>query len=151
MGLLVLPLIVRPHGECNPQRLTMKRQYFGDSYDIVKKSLIAWLSSFGSWATHPMFTESFEPELAAAFSRLLGTSLLSESVLTPRTNRADYFSPCRTAGNLFLDPDTGVCLQTRRHSKSVSYVFGGELVEWPQTKYTDADFRPELFARQQRS
>lgn len=108
----------------------MKLQYFGDSYDIVKKSMIAWLSEFEPWVTHPMFTEDFKPEVAAAFSRLLGTPLLSETVLTPQTDRAGYFSSCRTAGNLFLDPDTGVCLEPLRGSKSVRYVFGAELVEW---------------------
>lgn len=39
----------------------MKLQYFGDSYDIVKKSLICWLSEFGPWVTHPMFTEDVSP------------------------------------------------------------------------------------------
>ena len=108
----------------------MKLQYLGDSYDIVKKSLIGWLSEFGPWVSHPMFTEIVDPEQAAAFSRLLGTPLLSEKVLIPETNRAEYFSSCRTAGNLFLDPDTGVCLEPHRGKKSVNYVFGMELAEW---------------------
>jgi hypothetical protein len=108
----------------------MKLTYFGDSYDIVKKSLIAWLAEFGLWVTHPMFTEPVTPDEAASFSLLLGTPLVSEEVLTPQTDRAGYFSSCRTSGNLFLDPDTGVCLEPRRRSKSVNYVFGTELVEW---------------------
>jgi hypothetical protein len=56
----------------------MKFQFFGDLYDIVKKSFMTWLLEFGPWVTHPMFTEVFEPERAAGFSRLLGTPLLSE-------------------------------------------------------------------------
>jgi hypothetical protein len=40
----------------------MKLQYFSDSYDIVKKSLIAWLA--GNWAVHPMFTEQVESQAA---------------------------------------------------------------------------------------
>jgi hypothetical protein len=108
----------------------MKLQYFGDSYDIVKKSLIAWLLEFGSWVTHPMFTEPFEREKAEAFSRLLGTPLLSIDVLIPRTNREEYFSACGTAGNLFLDPDTGVRLEPYRGKKAENFVFGPELVEW---------------------
>lgn len=108
----------------------MRVRFLGDSYDIVKKSVIAWLFEFGPWVTHPIFTEAFEPERAASFSRLLGTRLLSESVLTPRTDRSEYFSSCRTAGNLFLDPDTGVCVEPRHGAKSVNYVFGTELVEW---------------------
>jgi hypothetical protein len=39
----------------------MKLRYFGDSYDIVKKSMLAWLSPFGKWQTHPMFTEVVVP------------------------------------------------------------------------------------------
>jgi hypothetical protein len=108
----------------------MKLRYFGDSYDIVKRSLIEWLAEFGSWVTHPMFTEVVPSEQASAFSCLLKTPLLSERVLTPQTDRAEYFSSCHTAGNLFLDPDTGVFPQPRRGSKSVNYVFGTELVEW---------------------
>lgn len=108
----------------------MKLQFFGDSYDIVKKSLIAWLSEFGPWVTHPMFTKVFKAQDAVAFSRMLGTSLLSEDVLTGLTNRQEYFSACYTAGNLFLDPDTGISLEPRRDKKSVNYVFGTELSEW---------------------
>jgi hypothetical protein len=32
-------------------------RYFGDSYDIVKQSLIRWLADFGQWSAHPMFPE----------------------------------------------------------------------------------------------
>jgi len=108
----------------------MKRQYFGDSYDIVKKSFLIWLSEFGPWTTHPMFTESFKQQDAEAFSRLLGTPLLSLDVLTSQTNREEYFSSCRSAGNLFLDPDTGVRLEPCCGRNSENYVFGTELVEW---------------------
>lgn len=108
----------------------MKLQYFGDSYDIVKKSLIEWLSEFGPWVTHPMFTEPFAKRNAAAFSLLLKTPLLSEEVLTPQTDRTQYFAKCRKAGNLFLDPDTGVCLKRRGGKKSENFVFGADLVEW---------------------
>jgi len=107
----------------------MKLQYFGDSYDIVKKSMIAWLWEFGPWVTHPMFTEEFDAESAAALSRLLDTPLLSKEFLTPQTGRTEYFSSCLTAGNLFLDPDTGVCLEPRRGKTSVNYVFADELVD----------------------
>jgi len=109
---------------------SVRLQYFGDSYDIVKKSLIAWLLEFGPWVTHPMFTEPFEGEKAAAFSRMLGTPLLSNEVLTTQTDRVKYFSSCLTAGNLFLDPDTGVCLKAWRGAKSVNYVYAEELIGW---------------------
>ena len=104
-------------------------KYFGDSYDIVKKSLIAWLGEFGSWYAHPMFTEPVTPNQAALFARFLGANLVSAEELTPKTDRVAYFSACRSAGNLFLDPDTGIRLSPRRDSKSINYVFGPELIE----------------------
>ena len=106
----------------------MKLQYFGDSYDIVKKALIAWLGEFGDWAAHPMFTEAVSHERIEMFSRFLGARLLSTEILTPKTDRATYLAPCQSVGNLFLDPDTGVRLQARDDAKSVDYVFGQELV-----------------------
>ncbi len=34
----------------------MHMKHFGDSYDIVKKSLLACMGGLGPWAAHPMFT-----------------------------------------------------------------------------------------------
>lgn len=128
----------------------MKPRFFGDSYDIVKKSLIAWLGEFGHWSAHPMFTELVTPDRAAAFSHFLGVPLISKEILTPKTNRVEYFSSCRTAGNLLLDPDTGVRLSPCGGLKSVNCVFGSELVEIesPPRKRLNVGFRSELFARQ---
>lgn len=106
----------------------MRLQYFGDSYDIVKKALIGWLRELGDWAAHPMFTEPVSPEEAEMFSRLLGVPLISTEVLTPETDRDAYLSLCRSTRNLFLDPDTGVRLQPRSDAKSVNYIFGQELI-----------------------
>lgn len=114
----------------------MKLHFFGDSYDIVKKSLIGWLAEFGPWAVHPMFTERVTLAEATAYSRFLGTSLLSAETLTPKTNRTEYFSACRTAGNLFLDPDTGVRLLPRGGAASVNYVFASELIEFCHARPT---------------
>ena len=114
----------------------MKLQFFGDSYDIVKKSLISWLGEFGSWSAHPMFTEPTTPAQAALFARFLGTRLISTETLTQNTDRATYFMSCRGAGNLFLDPDTGVRLEPRRGLKSINYVFGPELVALSQARPT---------------
>jgi hypothetical protein len=107
----------------------MKLQYFGDSYDIVKRSLIGWLSGFEPWVTHPMFTERVTSEDAKALSRMLGTPLLTSEVLTAEANRPGYFLSCRKAGSLFLDPDTGVRLEACRGKRSKNFVFGRELVE----------------------
>lgn len=32
----------------------MHVRYFGDSYDIVKQSLLRWLAPLGPWAAHPI-------------------------------------------------------------------------------------------------
>jgi hypothetical protein len=112
----------------------VRLQYFGDSYDIVKKALIGWLGEFGDWTAHPMFTEPVSPEEAEMFSRFLGVRLISTDVLTPKTDRAAYMAPCRGAGNLFLDPDTGVRLQARGGANSVNYVFGQELIALSRTR-----------------
>jgi hypothetical protein len=60
----------------------MNPKYLGDSYDIVKPSLLRWLAGVGTWTTHPMFTEPVSGEQADIFSRLLGTRLLSHDTLT---------------------------------------------------------------------
>lgn len=107
----------------------MRVEFFGDSYDIVKKSLIAWLGSLGDWSAHPMFTEPVSTDQSASFSSFLGAHFISNEMLTPRTNREKYFSSCRSVGNLFLDPDTGVRLKRVGGAKSVQYIFGQELIE----------------------
>lgn len=87
----------------------MKLQYLGDSYDIVKQSLLRWLASCGTWKAHPMFTERVSFEDAASFSRLLGVPLLSCVVLETETDREAYFASARLCVNhLFLDPDIGI-------------------------------------------
>jgi len=54
----------------------MKLKFFGDSYDILKKSFIASLGEFGEWSTHPMFTEQVSEEQAEAFAQLLNTTVI---------------------------------------------------------------------------
>ena len=106
----------------------MRLQYLGDSYDIVKQSLLRWLAPLGPWAAHPMFTETVAAEDAAALSRLLGIPLLSTAVLGAETNRRDYLAPARdTPTHVFLDPDTGLRLKPVGGAKSVTFVFGPEL------------------------
>ena len=108
----------------------MKPRYLGDSYDIVKQSLLRWLSSMGSWVTHPMFTEPVSSEQADDFARLLGTRLLSLDILTNGTDRVAYFVPaCECHEHVFFDPDTGIRLKPTRGKKAPAYVFGTELME----------------------
>src|ERR1700691_3051331 len=55
----------------------MHMQYFGDSSDIVKQSLIHWLGRFGDWSVHPMLTESATAQQVERFERFLGARVLS--------------------------------------------------------------------------
>jgi hypothetical protein len=107
----------------------MKLQYFGDSYDIVKKSLLHWLKLFGPWTAHPMFTHATNDDEATAFSRFLGVPLLSRDVLTSQCDREEYFACCRRrTDSLFLDPDTGIRIESSKGKRSPDFVFGKELL-----------------------
>jgi len=116
----------------NPNRSAqiskMRKCYLGDSYDIVKQSMIRWLSSFGEWSVHPMFTEEVLPADAAAFEALLGARLLTAAVLSADTDRSDYLACASSCGNLFIDPDTGLRMQPLRGPRGPEYLFAAELL-----------------------
>ena len=107
----------------------MRMDYFGDTFDIVKKSLLNWLHPFGKWSAHPMFTENVDSDRAEEFERFLGIPLVTREVLRPNSNRSEYFRPCRTCQNLFLDPDIGVRLEESRSVESPHYIFAKELID----------------------
>jgi hypothetical protein len=103
-------------------------KYLGDSYDIVKQSLLRCLANVGTWAAHPMFTGDVSTEQADSFSRLLGTRLLSYDTLSLGTDREVYLAPARDChDHVFLDPDTGIRLKPTQGAKAPSYLFGTEL------------------------
>jgi len=105
----------------------VRLKYLGDSYDIVKHSLLRWLSILGPWAAHPMFTESVSETDAAAFSQLIGVPLISTSPLS--AERSQFLREaflCST--HLFLDPDTGLRVKPTAGSNANTYVFADELV-----------------------
>jgi len=108
----------------------MNPKHFGDTYDIVKQSLLRYLAPLGPWYAHPMFTGAFDVAQGKAFEALLGVSLVSTEVLTPRTDRGSYFSTARACpGHLFLDPDIGVWIKSTRGKKAPAHLFAAELVE----------------------
>ena len=108
----------------------MKPSYLGDSYDIVKQSLLRWLRNLGDWATHPMFTEPVSPQQADDFKLLIGTPLLSVDQLTNDTNRSTYLAPASDCDkHVFLDPDTGIQLKPTRGKKAPFYIFRPELID----------------------
>lgn len=113
----------------------MKIQYFGDSYDVVKKSIISWLADFGPWSVHPMFSEPVTDVDAQKFSQFIGARIVSTEALLPSTDRKKYFSVCRNTENLFLDPDIGIYLQDNCIPKKRSgYVFASELTSLIQNR-----------------
>jgi hypothetical protein len=107
----------------------MRIDYLGDSYDIVKQSLLRWLHPFGEWAVHPMFTEPFSPAQVSAYGSLLGANVLSAEVLTLVTSRATYFGSASSCGHLFMDPDTGLRVKPTRGVLAPKYLFASELSE----------------------
>ena len=108
----------------------MSPGYLGDSYDIVKQSLLRWLGSMGTWVTHPMFTEPVSSQQADDFALLIGTRLLSIDHITNDTNRIAYLAPAHESHeHVFLDPDIGIRLKPTRGKKAPFYVFGPELIE----------------------
>ena len=82
----------------------------GDSYDIVKHSILRWLKECGAWDVHPMFTATFKTKKKQAYMNLLGvSSLLTTDLVPSKPDRAAYLEPARCSKNhVFLDPDTGL-------------------------------------------
>jgi hypothetical protein len=108
----------------------MRRAFLGDSYDIVKQSLLRWLNTMGPWATHPMFTGKITDDKVDEYERLIGTPLLSKKVLTNGTDRNAYLSPARECpSHVFLDPDTGIRIAPLRGKKALAFIFAEELLE----------------------
>jgi len=107
----------------------MRLEHFGDSYDIVKKSLLQWLSRFGPWAAHPMFTHPTNAAEAEAFSRFLGVPLVATDVLDTVCDRAHYFASCHECHSLLLDPDTAVRLEAIEGRRAPEFIFSKELID----------------------
>ena len=114
----------------------MRMRYFGDSYDIVKQSLIRWLSDFGPWSAHPMFTEAVTAADVSAFESLLGVKVVSTEVLTLDTDRSAYLACGSACGHLFLDPDTGLRMRPTRGVRAPEYLFAGELLRLAEARPT---------------
>ena len=107
----------------------MRKAHLGDSYDIIKQSMLCWLG--GEWAVHPMFTD--EENVTASFKKdyedLLGAEIVSHERLVETSDRSKYFKAGLRPTNLFLDPDTGLRMKKTRGKKPPSYLFADELVD----------------------
>lgn len=107
----------------------MNLRFFGDSHDIVKRSLLGWLTDFGPWAAHPMFTHAVSDPQAAGFARFLGVPLISTAVLLSGSDREPYFAVALEARSLFLDPDTGIRPRRTRGNLANRFIFADELAK----------------------
>lgn len=100
----------------------MHHDKFGDSYDIVKRSLLEWLSPCGTWAAHPMFSEDCPPAFVKEYAAFLGLPMVTAAPVPASAGRNAYFLRLiawNATDHLFLDPDTGLALSgsgnSRRH------------------------------------
>ena len=121
---------------------------FGDSYDIVKRSILGWLRPCGTWAVHPMFAEDFDQSFAAKYSAFLGVPLVKPKPPYPvrkkGAKRAAYLEErgvyFKDVGqwvkrdHLFLDPDTGLRLPPC-----------GTTRQWPGKYLMTDESRPNKF------
>ena len=108
--------------------LTMNHDKFGDSYDIVKQSILRWLSACGTWSVHPMFTDQDPTSYAEAYCCFLGVSAVTTETFRkyrPRDRWIAAGDACQD--HLFLDPDTGLRLDEPRGNLN-KYLLVCELV-----------------------
>jgi hypothetical protein len=108
--------------------LTLKTQFFGDSYDVVKRFLLQSLAPNAEWAAFPMFTHDVTASELTAYEAFLGLRVVSPLALTASTDRADHLSALAGYRFIFLDPDTGISIKLRKGERSVKYVFASEVV-----------------------
>lgn len=110
----------------------MRMEYFGDSFDIVKKQVLAWLSTGKKWAVQPMFTEQVTSEDAQAYAAFLGVTMLNTSVFSGNVNRSSFLSTGNWHWDVFFDPDTGIANSPKRvgfRKSPQSYLLLNELVQ----------------------
>lgn len=95
----------------------MHPEYFGDSYDLVKRNLLEILKPLGVWSVHGMFSSAVSPEFVAAFERLLGARVVSaESVPRFAKRRETHLGLANAFQHVLFDPDTGLRAKgSRRH------------------------------------
>jgi hypothetical protein len=55
----------------------MHVRFLGDSFDIVKQSLLRCLAQCGPWSAHPMFTVEATVDQGDVYSQLLGVPLIT--------------------------------------------------------------------------
>ena len=86
----------------------MHPKFLGDSYDLVKRSLLACLRELGPWHVHPMFATRYDDDLIQRYQHLLGVELITTDPIPARPWRQDHIALAHQFGNVLFDPDTGL-------------------------------------------
>jgi hypothetical protein len=103
-------------------------EFFGDSYDVVKRFLLRAIAPDAKWVAFPMFTHEVNEADTLAYETFLSVSVASRNAPILSDDRAKYLSSLADQRHIFLDPDTGIRIKPFKGAKSVKYVFGPELV-----------------------
>jgi len=106
----------------------MRMDYFGDSYDIVKKFLVKSIAPNAEWITLPMFTHEVNNKDIKSIEQFLHVRVIFKVKVTTTTDRDKYFAGSANHQHIFIDPDTGISLKKIYGKNSTNYVFGPELV-----------------------
>jgi hypothetical protein len=106
----------------------MKMNFFGDSYDIIKKFLIKSIAPNAEWIALPMFTDEVSSKDIKSIEQFLHVRIVSKAKVTATTDRNKYFAESANHRHIFIDPDTGISIKKHYGKNSPYYVFGPELV-----------------------
>ena len=87
----------------------MNYGHFGDTYDIVKRSILQSLSPCGGWFVHPMFTDRDPKHYAKSYCRFLGIPPVTAKTFSQSSKRSLWIAEGNACqGHLFVDPDKGL-------------------------------------------
>jgi hypothetical protein len=105
----------------------MRMEFFGDSYDAVKRFMLHSVAPEVEWSAFPMFTHKVSRENIAAYEFFIGVRIVRSAMVTVATNRTQHLLATSTHRHIFIDPDTGIKLKPSKGARSIRYIFGPEL------------------------
>ena len=107
----------------------MELRHLGDDYDIVKRVLLRSLNPNSGWGIIPMFTHQWPEDQVSVYADYLGGTVLTTEIVDGATDRRGYFAAAASAGDVFLDPNTGVPERNVSQQDLPKYVRMRELCE----------------------
>ena len=111
----------------------MHPDFLGDSYDLVKRTLLVLLGQFGEWQIHPMFRFAFDPLFIDAYEALVGAGTLTHAPIPFGEQRHAHLHLADAVTNVLFDPDTGIKVAGQRTTR---HLMLDELVELAQARPT---------------